>query len=152
MFFLKKKILPPPKKIFFLPFFYATFQCGRYGVLKKKFKKIFNPEKVKKRASKVAHNWPKPFFHNPAQPKAHSLELIFHIMYKYVPWLICSLIFGLDIFIRSLLLLFCTHFWRNSCSYAFSGIKAEMCLSFHFSDQKSSWTTKSSIIWTGFGS
>ena len=65
MVFLKKKIFPP--KNFFLPFFNATFQCGRYGV----------SEKVKKRASKVAHNRPRPFFplsspgHSP-QPKIDS--------------------------------------------------------------------------------
>ena len=61
MVFLKKKIFPK-KIIFFLPFFYATFQCGRYGVFKKKLKYFFDPEKVKKRASKVAHNRPRPFY------------------------------------------------------------------------------------------
>ena len=29
---------------------------------------------------KVAHNRPKPFFYTPAQPTAHSPELIFHII------------------------------------------------------------------------
>ena len=58
--FLKKKFFP--KKNFFLPFFYATFQCGRYGVFKKILKFFFDPEKVKKQASKVAHNRPRPFF------------------------------------------------------------------------------------------
>jgi len=67
MVFLKNKIFP--KKIFFfLPFFNATFQCGLNGVFKKKLKKIFNPEKVKKRASKVAHNRPRPF-HATVQPR-----------------------------------------------------------------------------------
>ena len=33
-----------------LPFFYATFQCGRYDVFKKKIKKFFDPGKAKKRA------------------------------------------------------------------------------------------------------
>ena len=61
MVFLKKKKSSPPKNIFFLPFFYATFQCGRYGVFKKKLKYFFDPEKVKKQASKVAHNRPRPF-------------------------------------------------------------------------------------------
>ena len=51
----------PPKKIF-LHFFNATFQCGRYNLFKKKFKKVFDPGKVKKRASKIAHNWPRPFY------------------------------------------------------------------------------------------
>ena len=45
--------------------YYATFQCGHYSVFKKKI----DPEKVKKRASKVAHNWPNPFFHSPARPQ-----------------------------------------------------------------------------------
>ena len=61
MVFLKKKIFPPKKNFFFSPFFYATFQCGRYGVFKKKFKFFFDPEKVKKQAKKVAHNRPRPF-------------------------------------------------------------------------------------------
>ena len=63
-----KKIIFPKKKDFFLPFFYATFQCGRYGVFKKIKKKIFDPEKVKKRASKVAHNLPRPFY-STVQPR-----------------------------------------------------------------------------------
>ena len=47
MVFLKKKFFPPPKK-FFLPFFKATFQCGRYGVFRKKLEFFFDAEKVKK--------------------------------------------------------------------------------------------------------
>ena len=36
---------------------------------------------LKKQASKVAHNRPKPFFYrSPAQPTAHSPKLIFHII------------------------------------------------------------------------
>ena len=61
MVFLKKKF-SQKKKYFFLPFFYATFQCGRYGDFKKILKYFFDPEKVKKRASKVAHNRPRPFY------------------------------------------------------------------------------------------
>ena len=80
MVFLKKKCFPPPI-FFFLPFFYATFQCGRYGVSKKIKIKIFDPEKVKKLASKVAHNRPRPFYFTvQPRPTAHSPELIFHIM------------------------------------------------------------------------
>ena len=70
-----------PKKYFFLPFFNATFQCGRYGVFKKNLKFFFDPEKVKKQASKVAHNRPRPsYFTVQPRPTAHSPELIFHIM------------------------------------------------------------------------
>ena len=48
---------------------------------KKKFKKIFDPEKVKKTASKVAHNRPRPFYFTvQPRPTAHSPELISHIM------------------------------------------------------------------------
>ena len=47
----------------------------------KKIKKKFDPEKVKKQASKVAHNRPKPsYFTVQPRPTAHSPELIFHIM------------------------------------------------------------------------
>jgi hypothetical protein len=77
--FSEKKNLPK-KKNFFLPFFYATFQCGRYGVFKKFLKYFFDPEKVEKRASKVAHNRPRPsYFTVQPRPTAHSPELLFHI-------------------------------------------------------------------------
>ena len=63
------------------PFFYATFQCGRYGVFKKIKKKKFDPEKVKKQAKKVAHNRPRPFYFTvQPRPTAHSPEFILHIM------------------------------------------------------------------------
>ena len=42
---------------------------------------FFDPEKVKKWASKVAHNQPRPFnFTVQPRPTAHSPKLIFHIM------------------------------------------------------------------------
>ena len=76
---MKKKISKISKKN--LPLFYATFQCGRYDIFKKKFKFFFDPEKVKKRASKVAHNRPRPFYFTvQPRPTAHSPELIFHII------------------------------------------------------------------------
>ena len=63
-----------------MPFFYATFHCGRYGVFKKNLKYFFDPEKVEKWASKVAHNRPRPsYFTVQPRPTAHSPELIFHI-------------------------------------------------------------------------
>ena len=52
-----------------------------YGVFKKKNLKKFCPEKVKKQASKVAHNRTRPFYFTvQPRPTAHSPELIFHIM------------------------------------------------------------------------
>ena len=74
--FLKKKKFSPPQKKFFLPFFYATFQCGRYGVFKKILKIFFDPEKVKKQAKKVAHNRPRPFFKT-VQPRPQPTAQIF---------------------------------------------------------------------------
>ena len=50
---MKKKFLK--KEIYFLPLFYATFQCGCYSVFKKVLTYFFDPEKVKKRSSKVVH-------------------------------------------------------------------------------------------------
>ena len=47
--FVKKKILPK-KKSFFLPFFYATFQCGHYNVFN-----FFAHKKLKKPPQKVAY-------------------------------------------------------------------------------------------------
>ena len=61
MVILKKKILSKKEKKKILPFFYATFQCGGYGVFKKIKKKI-DPKKVKKLSPKVAHNWPRPYY------------------------------------------------------------------------------------------
>ena len=58
--FSKKKIFPKKKKKI-LPFFYATFQCGRYNVFKFFFFFFFDHKKLKKPPSKVAHNRPKPF-------------------------------------------------------------------------------------------
>ena len=55
--FPRKKILPK-KFLIFLPLFYATCQCGRYNVFKKKLNLFFPHENIKKWASKVAHNWP----------------------------------------------------------------------------------------------
>jgi hypothetical protein len=43
--FSEKKNSFPPQKNFFLPFFYATFQCGRYGVFKKYLNFFFGPKK-----------------------------------------------------------------------------------------------------------
>ena len=40
-------------------------------VFSKKFKNFFEPEKLKKRASKVAHNWPRPFYFTD-QPTARN--------------------------------------------------------------------------------
>ena len=67
------KFFPPKKN--FLPFFNVTFQCGRYNLFKEKFKKVFDPGKVKKRASKIAHNWPRPFYstvHTRPQPTTQN--------------------------------------------------------------------------------
>ena len=80
VFLKKKKSSPPQKKIFFLPFFYTTLQCGRYGVFKKNLNFFLGPEKVKKQASKVAHNRPRPlYFTVQPRPTANSPELILHI-------------------------------------------------------------------------
>jgi hypothetical protein len=66
---MKKKNVP--KKRFFLPFFYATFQCGRYNVL------VFLPTKSwKNRPQKLLIIGPNLLFHS----TAHSPELIFHII------------------------------------------------------------------------
>ena len=78
--------------IFFLPFFNATFQCGRYGVFKKNFKQIFDPEKVKKRVSKVAHNRPNPFF-SQSSPD-HSPQPRINFSYYEISGPDCSFICG----------------------------------------------------------
>ena len=49
----KKKF--PPNNIFFLTFFYATFQCGRYNVFKQLLFYFFAHKKLKKSPQKVAY-------------------------------------------------------------------------------------------------
>ena len=65
---------------FFLPLFYATFHCGRYNIFKKKLNLFFAHENINNRASKVAHNRPKLFFHKYSPAAQTSPELIFHII------------------------------------------------------------------------
>ena len=62
MVFLKKKSSPAKKIKFFLPFFNATFQCGRYNVKKIQKNFFFAHEKLKKPPKKVAQNRPRPLF------------------------------------------------------------------------------------------
>ena len=58
-----------PKKPFFHFFGVKTFFCKK-GIMQlfsadaivKILKNFFDPEKVKKRASNTAHNWPRPFY------------------------------------------------------------------------------------------
>ena len=67
MVFLKKKFT---KNNLFFYFFQCNFS-------------VFDPEKVKQRASNIAHNRPRPFFSTVQprpQPTAHSPKLIFHII------------------------------------------------------------------------
>ena len=81
MVFLKKKKNLPHQKIFFFKLFSLQLFSADAMIFSKKFKFFFDPEKVKKRASKVAHNRPRPF-HFTVQPRltANSPELIRHIM------------------------------------------------------------------------
>ena len=65
---------------FFLPLFYATFQCRRYNIFKKKLDLFYAHEIIKERASEVAHNWPQFFFHKYSLAAQTSPELIFHII------------------------------------------------------------------------
>ena len=51
----------PPQKIFFLPFFYATFQCGRYNVFKKFFF-FFFLQKFEKTSLKICSLSAQTFF------------------------------------------------------------------------------------------
>ena len=56
------------------------FSADALGFSKKKKKKNFGPEKVKKGAPKVAHNRPRPlYFTVQPRPMANSPELILHI-------------------------------------------------------------------------
>ena len=58
-----------------------------------------------------------------------SIYIRYYLLEKCLPSVLQSpIVLSLDIFIRSLLLLFCTHFWRNRCPYPFSGLTSEICL------------------------
>ena len=93
----KKKWVFPRKKYFpkkikkFLPFFYATFQCGRYNVFKFYLFYFFAHKKLKKPPSKVAHNRPKPFIPQPSPTHSQQPKIDFSY-HKNVPPTICSLI------------------------------------------------------------
>ena len=81
MVFLKKKNLPQKKKKKKFTFFLCNFSVRTLWCFQKNLKKNFDPEKVKKQAKKVAHNWPRPFYFTvQPRPTAHSPELILHIM------------------------------------------------------------------------
>ena len=89
---------------FFLWNYYATFQCGRYSVFKKILNIFFDPKKVKQRASKVAHNRPRPFYFTvQPRPTAHGPELIFHIMKSWDQTsVLLSVIWPLPVMVRVL--------------------------------------------------
>ena len=91
--FSEEKNSSPKFFFFFLPFFYATFQCGRYNVFKFYFIFIFAHKKLKKPPSKVAHNRPKPFFPQPSPSHSQQPKIDFSY-HKNVPPDICSLICG----------------------------------------------------------
>ena len=92
-FFWKKKIFPHEKKK--LPFFYATFQCGRYNVKKKK-KIFFNflPMKNwKKHPKTLLRIGPDPFFPR-SSPGISPQPKIDFPYYEISGPDICSLICG----------------------------------------------------------
>ena len=61
-----------------IPLFYATFQCGRYSILKELLI-LFDSKKVKNGSQKLLIIGPTPFFHSPAQTTAQSQESRAHI-------------------------------------------------------------------------
>ena len=76
--FLKKKFFP--QQFFFFTFFLCNFSVQTLWCFQKNLKKIFDPEKVKKQASKVAHNQPRPLYSTvQPRPMANRPELILHI-------------------------------------------------------------------------
>ena len=94
LFFWKKKSSPPQKKI--LPFFYATFQLGRYGVFKKKLKKFLIPKKWKNRPQKLLIIGPDPLISQSSpdqQPTARIDFSYYEISGPGICFLICALNF-----------------------------------------------------------
>jgi hypothetical protein len=75
----QRKKIPPQKNFVYL------FSMQLFSAVAKMFSDfffLFAHKKLKKPFIKVAHNRPKPFISqsSPAQPTAHSPELIFHII------------------------------------------------------------------------
>ena len=83
---------------FFLPFFYATFQCGRYNVFKFFFF-FFAHKKLKKPPSKVAHNRPKPFLRQSSPGHSPQPRSSFPL-YKKSNAILSLLLSGLPLFNR----------------------------------------------------
>ena len=69
--FPHKKWFPNSYRLLFT-FVLCNFSVWTIQCFQKTLKLIFYPWKLKKRASKVAHNWSKPFFHSPAKPTAQN--------------------------------------------------------------------------------
>jgi hypothetical protein len=90
---LKKTGFSEKKQKTFLPFFYATFQCGRYNVFKFLF--FFAHKKLKKPPSKVAHNRPKSFIPQPSPTHSQQPKIDFSY-HKNVPPSVCSLVCDLN--------------------------------------------------------
>ena len=87
-FFLGRNIM---FLIFFYIFYYATIQCGRYGIFKKNLKYFFDPEKLKKPLKKVAHNVAQTLLlHSPAQANGPQPKIDFPY-YEILGPEICSL-------------------------------------------------------------
>ena len=77
-FFWKKKF---PKKMFvFYLFFYATFQCGRYGVFKKNLKKILTPKKWKNGPQKLLIIGPDPLISQSSPDQRPTAQNWFFIL------------------------------------------------------------------------
>jgi hypothetical protein len=80
---------------FYLPLFYATFQCRPYNIFKKKLNWFLPMKTLKNWPQKLLIIGPNLFFHSPAQPTAHNPQpRIDFLYYKYVPRHICLLICG----------------------------------------------------------
>ena len=97
MVFLKKNNSSPPKN-FFLPFFNATFQCGRYNVFN-----FFLPMKNwKNHPKKLLRIGPDPFF--PQSSPGHSPQPKINFPYWEISGPdICSLICVKVIYLKQLL-------------------------------------------------
>ena len=98
----RKKRLKPEKKI---PknLFYATFQYGRYSVFKNFLKIIFfDPEKVKKLSSKVAHNRLRPFYSTVqprTQPTAQNwFSILWNLRTRHLLFYLCHVLLGSEIY------------------------------------------------------
>ena len=121
MFFLKKTKSSKKENIFFYLFSMQLFSADTMVFSKKNLKYFFDSEKVKKQASKVAHNRPRPFYFT-VQTNGPQPRIDFSYYEISGP---CSLICDLNPILSGWICIFTLQFFSFLCG-KFEHIFSEM--------------------------